>query len=238
MTNVNKISRDIQIAKIKVGKIIFEPNDLSVGWIGRLILSNLKKLSKFYKTNCPEMSFELVYSREEFNNKVGRQTPEWMAGVVLKNKIYLFSPLVIEKVSTHKKSKLNEIITHELCHIFNNKINKEILTWIDEGIALFLANQKKLKDFKKSDWRFFVDSFLNKNIDLQDFAKYEGYKISYWTIRTIADTFGVNKLLDLIKINPKQENVEKKLEKTLGIPVEDFLKLYCNLVSTTKTQRK
>lgn len=225
MPSINKISKNIKVRKIKVGKIIFKPNDHSVNWIERLVSSNLEKLNKFYKIKNPRINLELIYSRKEFNDKIGRQTPKWMVGVALKNKIYLFSPLVIEKISSHKKSELDKIITHELCHIFNNKINKEILSWVDEGTALFLANQKKIKDFKKLDWCFFINNFLTKNIGFQFFVKHNGYKISYLAVKTIIEKRGINKLLDLIKINAKKNTCESKLEKVLGFPIEDFSKM-------------
>lgn len=229
MPDLNKVNKDIKINQKQVGKIVLRYDDQSISWVKRLVLSNLRKLNKFYKTDYPEINLELVYSRKEFDDKIGRHTPDWMVGVSLKNKIYLFSPLSIEKFSTHKKSKLNKIIAHELCHIFNNKINKEILNWVDEGTALFLADQKKAKDFKKSDWYFFIDNFLNENINLRSFAKHEGYKISYWLVRTIIENLGVNTLYRLIKINPKKGNVRSELEKVLRIPAEDFLKINCPL---------
>lgn len=223
--NINKISKDIKIEKNRIGKIFFKSGDQSVNLIEKLVLSSFRKLNKFYKIDNIGINLRLLYSREEFDKKMGRKTPEWMVGVILKNTIYLFSPSVIEKFSTHKKSRLNKIIAHELCHIFNDKINKEILNWIDEGTALFLAGQEKAKDFKKTDWQFFIDNFLDRNISLQSFAEHEGYKISYWTIRTIAEKFGINKLLDLIKINPKEDNVEGKLEEMLGVPVDNLIKI-------------
>lgn len=225
MPNINKIIKDIKIGKIKIGKITFRPNDHSIGWTEKLVLSNLKKLNRFYKIKNPEINLELIYSRKEFNVKIGRQTPKWLVGVALKKKIYLFSPLVIEKSSSHRKYELNKIITHELCHIFNNKINKEVLSWVDEGTALFLANQKKIKDFKKSDWCFFIDNFLTKNIGFQSFVKHNGYKISYWAVKTIIEKRGINKLLDLIKINTKKNDCESKLEKVFGISIKGFSKI-------------
>jgi len=221
----NKISKDIKIGKDEIGKIIFRPDDHSVNWIENLVLSNFKKLKKFYKINVSKINLELIYSRKEFNDKINRQTPRWMVGITFKNKIYLLSPFIIEKVSTHKKSELNKIITHELCHIFNNKINKNSLIWVDEGIALFLAKQKKKKDFKKAEWQFFINNFLIKNIDFWSFVKYNGYKISYWTIKTSTNKIGAKNLLDLIKINAKKNNCKNKLEKVLGVSIEDFLKL-------------
>lgn len=225
MPNINKISKDIKVKKIKVGRIIFRPNDHSVNWIEGLVLSNFKKLNKFYKIKKPKINLELIYSRKEFNAKIGRQTPKWLVGVTLKNKIYLFSPSVIEKVSSHKKSGVKKILAHEICHIFNNKLNKNPLMWIDEGMALFLAGQKKENDFIKKELDFFRTNFFDKNIKLKLFAKHNGYKISYWGIKTIVEKRSINKLLDLIKINTKKNNCESKLEKVLGISIEDFSKM-------------
>lgn len=226
MVGINKINRDIRMGKTKIGTIIFRPNDDSINWAEGLFLSSFKKLSKFYKVRNPEINLELLYFREEFDNKVGRKTPEWIVGVTLKNTIFLFNPSVIEKFSIHKKTGLNKIIAHKVCHIFNSKINKEVLNWIDEGTALFLAGQKKAKGFKKTDWQFFIDNFLDRNTNLQFFAEHEGYKISYWTIRTIVENLGTNKILDLIKINSGKNNIRNKIEQITGMRIEDFSKIF------------
>lgn len=146
-----------------------------------------------------------------------------MVGWFRRKKQYLFSPLVIEKVSSHKKTEIKKILTHEICHIFNGKINKNSLMWVDEGAALLLSGQKKNNDLTKEDLNLFYNNFFCKNIGLKLFSKNKGYKISYWTIKTIVKMFNRKKILELIKINPKTKYCKQKIEKVLKLPVEEFL---------------
>lgn len=74
--------------------------------------------------------------------------------MAIKNQIYILSPLVIEKYSCHKKSKIKKILTHEISHIFNGKLNKNILLWIDEGTAQFIARQEKKMTFHSKNGIF------------------------------------------------------------------------------------
>ncbi len=123
--------------------IVYKKDDSNIKLVKKYIKKTIQNLENFYKFKNPEIFIELFYSREEFDEKIGYKTPEWLAGFTAKNNIYLFSPLVIEKISNHKKSEFKKILTHEICHIFNDKINKNSLMWIDEGVALLLAGQKK-----------------------------------------------------------------------------------------------
>ncbi|MDD2731873.1 MAG: hypothetical protein PHI53_01605 [Candidatus Pacebacteria bacterium] len=93
--------------------------------------------------------------------------------------------------------------------------------WINEGIALFLANQNKKKDFTKNDLDFFFNNFFDKNIKLRLFAKNNGYKVSYWAVKTIVKMFNRKKLLKIIRIDYRK-NCKQKIEKVLKISREKF----------------
>jgi hypothetical protein len=195
---MEKISKEIIVYKNEIGKICFLPGDNYIKILENQIIRSVKKLSGFYSINIPYINIELIYSRKELNNKLKRKTPNWLIGVNYKNKIYLFSSSVVERYSSHKKSRLNKIITHEICHAFNSKINKKMPTWLDEGIALYLSNQKKKRDFKKSDWQFFVNN-INKKINLNSLTEHDGYKVSYWMVKGLTDNYNKKNLLKLIK---------------------------------------
>jgi len=195
---MEKIYREIQFNKIKIGKIAFLPDDYSIKDVNKQIIKSIKKLQNFYNKNISNINIELIYSREELNKRMKKKTPNWLIGLADKNKIYLFSPLAVEKYSSHKKSDLNKIITHELCHIFNAKLNNNIPPWLDEGLALNLSSQKKNKDFKKKDWQFFIDN-LNNDISFDSFVKHDGYKIAYWLVKKLIYKYKIKNLLRMIR---------------------------------------
>lgn len=209
----SKIKKNINNKNICV---VFNEDDKFILSLEKYTKIVIKDLQKFYKVKNPKIKIELIYSRKEFNNKLGFKTPNWLVATALKNNVYLFSPSVIEKVSDHKKTEIKKLLTHELCHIFNSKINKNSLMWVDEGIALFIAKQRKNKSYTEDNLNYFSNYYFEKNIKLSPFAANNGYRISYWAIRKIAEEFNSEKLLELLKINPEKKNCRKKLEKTLG----------------------
>lgn len=216
----SKIKKNINNKNICV---VFDEDDKFVLRLEKYIAIITKNLQKFYKVKSPKIKIELIYSRKEFNDKLGFKTPRWLVASALKNNVYLFSPSMIEKVSDHKKIEIKKLLTHELCHIFNSKINKNNLIWVDEGIALFIAKQRKNKDYTENNLNYFSDYYFEKNIKLLSFAANNGYKISYWAVRKIAEKFNSEKLLELLKINPKKKSCGEKLEKTLGCSEKEFI---------------
>ena len=72
--------------------------------------------------------------------------------------------------------------------------------WVNEGMALYLAGQRKNKDFEKKDLDFFHNNFFCKNIKLKSFSENNGYEISYWAVRIVVEMFNKAKLLELIKV--------------------------------------
>ncbi len=216
-----------KIKKIINGKnicLIFKETDKSAIKLEKYIITILKQLFKLYKIKNPKINIELVYSRKEFDDKLNCKTPRWLVAAAFKNNIYLFSPAVIENLSDHKKMEVKKLLTHELCHIFNSKINKTNLMWVDEGAALFLANQHKSGNFTKKELNLFSNNFFTENMNLRLFAENNGYKISYRVIKKIVGKYNKKKILELLRINPEKKRCKEKLEKIIGNPIEKFLK--------------
>jgi len=199
MEKVEKIT----IRSRGVGEIMFSSDDFCVGVIKNQIIKSIDKLENIYKIKTPKFKIQLIYSRKEFNRKLGKtETPNWLVANTKNggNNIFIFSPQVIEKYSSHKKIDFQKIISHELCHIFNNRINENAPILIDEGIALYLSQQKKSKDFKKNDWNFFINN-IHKDISFDSFVKHNGYRVSYWMISGAVNSSNYNNLTSLLK-NP------------------------------------
>jgi len=198
-----KIQQKVKINQNSELLVLFENNDSSVKKLIKSIPEKINKLENFYKINLPKTTIEFVYSREDFDQKIGSETPEWMVGFTRGNKIYLFSPQVIEKESTHKKAEVEKILIHEICHIFNHKINKRTLRFFDEGVALYLADQEKPKP-KKFDYKKIKQKFFKWDISSKQFAENDGYQLSYWFVRKVVEKYSKNKILNLLKTDPRK----------------------------------
>ncbi len=188
----------------------------------------LNQVSSFYQIDMNSLTIHLnlIYSREEFNKKINQETPNWLVGFTDKNQINLLSPSVINKYSPHSPDYFEKILTHELSHIFASQINEKPLMWLDEGLALNIAGQKKKNEIPKSDWNFFIaKGGLVGNMSFNDFSRYSGYRISFWMAKTLLDNFDQKTILKLLQIKPTQKNIEKQIEKIITIPIKEFISL-------------
>ncbi len=193
-----KVTNKLLFDKKEIGKIIFDSNDFCISKIKKQINRSISELNKFYKIKIPKINIELIYSKTKFDEIIKRKSPNWLVGITIKNKIYIFSPLCMEKYTSHNKKDFNKNLNHEICHLFNMAINKKLPTWIDEGSALYLSKQKKNHSFNKSDWLFFINK-LNSRMTIKTFTDHNGYKIAYHMTDKIVKKRGLKYLLKLIK---------------------------------------
>ncbi|MFH1583301.1 MAG: hypothetical protein ABIB72_03210 [Candidatus Falkowbacteria bacterium] len=202
-----RVEKPLKIGVRTIGIFFYRSDDLSAKLVRNTIQNSFKKLEKIYRIpskNLPQLYFELIYSREELNSKISKKTANWLVGLFRKNKIYLFSPIAIEKFSPHKKTYIKKLITHELCHLFNHAINPLLPLWLNEGIALVIADQKKDSLIPKSDWLFFKKSLTNKKMHFKEFSEHSGYKISYALTSHLLDKLGRDGLFRLVKFASKK----------------------------------
>ena len=219
-----KINKKIKLNNKTIAILIYKKNDKEINKIIKIIQDKYHELESFFNLNIPTVNIELIYSREEINDKYGHKTPNWMIGFVNKknkNYIYIASPSICEKISAHKKNVIYKVIIHELSHIFINKINKNTLDWLNEGLALYLASQIKKTYIKKENWNFLIkNKFFTNTINLSTFAEHQGYEISSFLVNFLIKKYGKNKAIELIKINKKSKLIKKKFYKIFGIELE------------------
>lgn len=195
--------------------------EINKEWKYKLDIKKIvKKLEDFYGFESPKFTVDILNSKDEFDKKRGYKTPDWFVGFADKNNIDILSPSTMEKESSHKKSEFTEILSHEICHIFNYELNKNPIKWVDEGVALFLSNQKNKNDFNKED----IELFFSTKLNSKNFNDYKGYTISYWAIKTATKIMGRNNILELVKIKADSKDMGRQLEEVIGLSKEDFIK--------------
>ena len=96
--------------------------------------------------------------------------------------IIIFSKKSINKETTHKIEEWDSLVKHELCHIFYyNKFKTYLPLWLNEGLALNLANQKKPKIY------FSVKDIINLTTK-ENFSKDKyAYHKSYWIVKKLLE---------------------------------------------------
>lgn len=158
----------------------------------------------------------LVNKHSQFNEILSTETPEWQTGYTVFNLVFLLNPEKWETESNHKYSEEKFLATlkHEICHIYYRKItNGSNPTWVNEGLALFLADQLR---FRKDVTKF------------KNFLKFERqnsiggetvYEESGFAIQKLHNKFGKEKLLKFLteiknistleELPPRFENIYK-----------------------------
>jgi hypothetical protein len=143
---------------------------------------------------------ELVYSREEFDKKIGHKTENWVSAHSFGDKFIIFSPSEIEKYTSHKKNEFSQIISHETSHILLKKINVNFCAWLSEGIAQYVSGQKQEEKINPENIDYFMKECLFKNSGYEKFISKQGYQISYKLVNFLAESYNKNKIIELLQI--------------------------------------
>lgn len=141
----------------------------------------LKKAEKYFEVKLKRKpSLIKVKTRKEFNLITGRKTKKWMVATPLKGNIVIFSEETIEKETTHKKEEYIQLINHEISHLcYYEKYKENTPVWLNEGLALHLAGQKKksVKVNKEDMLKLYtIEGFLKDK---------QAYQKSYELVRRI-----------------------------------------------------
>ena len=118
-----------------------------------------------------------------------------------------------------KKSTLKKLINHELAHVFTNKINSRIPTWIKEGVSIYLANQITFSSISKGDWNFIYNP-KRRNIFGHKWNylvnKINAYNSAGIIIQSLIELMGKQKFICLIKLYEPSDNLESAIKRCLG----------------------
>lgn len=220
------IKKSIKINNKIVADFYYKGNDNLVEPYIKKFTNQYKKLIKFFNKYPPKITINFIYTRKEMDNYFGEKSPKWLCGMVDNKdmyKMYIFSPLVFEKLTTHKKDEILPTIIHETAHAFVSQINKKCFAWMNEGICQYVENDKKdYKKIKEKNLKWFIENniFFNPKIKWNIQVEHEGYKISFNLVKYILKTKGKNKFIQLLKI--KREGNPEKLKQKMN-------KIVCNM---------
>lgn len=160
----------------------------------------------------------------------GRKSDKWLCAMVDSKSIYviyIFSPMVFEKLTPYKKSDIVPIVVHETAHTFVSQINKRCFYWINEGICQFVEKRKFDKPISKKEWSWFKknDILTDAEISWPAIIEHEGYKISFFLTKYIIKKYGKEAVIKLLEIrrDSKDKKLKQKMGKILGGDLDNFL---------------
>ena len=148
--------------------------------------------------------------------------PDWFVGSCVGDTILMVSPL--NPGSVHTYESLMQVIVHEFVHIavyyaLGEKVINELPKWLSEGYAQYEAGQIN-EHIRKS-----VRSTLTNRIpptwkqldaaSAMEFGQMNGYGLSVTIVEFLIETYGIDKLISLIKEPEHIETIYGLTENTL-----------------------
>lgn len=174
-------------------------------------------IQNFFDVEDISINIRVINTRKEFEKIVDRKTSNWVVGTTKFNNIYVLKKMAIEKESSHKKEEFIQILKHEICHSYINKLNPLCAKSIEEGFCLNMAEQNKEDIIKKENYDlFFGPSNMYAFMNSEEFAQKQGYQLSYMIVRNIINNFSRQQIISLIMISRKDSNWKKEIEKITG----------------------
>jgi hypothetical protein len=194
--------------------MIFEVKSKKDKFIEKVYNSGMKKFNNFFNLNVPKGKLKvfLVQNRKDIDTIRLQKTENWVVGWSKYESIFILDRKNYEKESSHKYSdgEYSRLILHEMVHFFKDQLAnvKKAPVWLNEGLAIFLSGQNKVKK-KPEEFKKFL-SFYN-------FYGREIYYESGFVIEFLFNKFGKAKLMKLLKL-ADQDNKRKFYN--------DFKKIY------------
>jgi len=189
-----------------------------------------------YFDNIKKIRFgvELIYSRKEFDKKIGYKTESWVTAHSFGSSFIIFSPLGMEKYTSHNRNEFIQIITHETSHIMLKKLNTDFCTWMNEGIAQNIAGQKQKARIDSKNTNYFLKESLFKNSNYEKFISRQGYEISYKLVRFLMTKYDKETIIRLLQVkydftDSSRGNICKILDTDSDKLIDQFKKVLENV---------
>jgi len=129
--------------------------------------------------------------------------PDYVVGFAANNgRIFILNKKLFNERG-HAESEFENVIVHELCHIFLRRIldPKHTLIWIEEGICQYLA-------FKDYNFSFSKQIDFRKLETKEDWRENHAYRQSAAFFKFLSEKYGFEKIIEFIKLIKKKSEYE------------------------------
>ena len=209
--------KKITINGRNVADVYCRKNDKTVRMLIKDFRQGYARLEKFFQFRIPKVTIRLLYSRQQFNELAKKETPMWVVGWAKNNDVYVLSPSACRAHSCHTAAHMRKVLVHEVAHIFIRKVNSFPAKWLDEGLALVLAEQNK-GQFSKENWEWFKrqNFIVNVKFDWWKAAKRNGYSISCWFVKFLLREYGREMVMRFLQVSPQKGKPAAQFREILG----------------------
>lgn len=210
--------KKIKINKRNVADIHYRKDDSSIDKLIQTVKKEYPRIEKYYGFKIPKVVCRVVYSRQDIDKLFKTKTSPWVVGIARRNnRVYFLSPSKCKECSNHKPSDMDKVLLHEIAHIFNYKVNQYPAPWLNEGLAMHLAKQKK-GPIKKENWDYFKrrNFICNTKFNWMKAAPRHGYSSAYWFLKFLMQKYDKEMLIKFLQVNPKKGKPFIQFRKLLG----------------------
>jgi len=161
----------------------------------KVVLVAYQKSKNFFGKNVPGIKISFLYQRSQIDKIRGYKTQDWEVAYAYgkENQIFIFSPIVFDKVSNHPKSDFEYILTHEIAHLFSNKIlGFSYPKWFCEGLAGYVAEQYKIRPVGE------IDNFSDLH-DKVSWDKFNNYPQAFSFTEYLIENLGKERILKFLE---------------------------------------
>lgn len=158
-------------------------------------------------------------------------SPDWVVGSCNGDELMMVSPL--NPGSIHTYASLMQVIVHEFVHMAvsyarGDKDDTGMSRWLNEGYAQYEAGQVNEKVRKNVELSVTANapptwSQLD-SLSMMEFGNMNGYGLSVTIVEFLVNTYGIDKLVLLIKAPENFENIYGLPETTLEKQWIQYLK--------------
>ena len=156
----------------------------------------------------------------------------WAVGVAQKNKVIIDA----EKINNYKE--LLQTITHEICHIYQYRINNypTFPSWFKEGMAMHFSKENSLNRKNLVSQSIWLNCLIElkelKKISILDKSKVSlGYAESLIAYETIINQFGIKSVKSIInRMNNLNDSFSQAFEKINNLSLTDFEVFFDNKI--------
>lgn len=199
--------------------VIYGPSEISVISKDVLDLITTKKeiiLQKFKLNSFRKIQINLFDNQDIFVKFIkslrwkDTTIPQYCKGTYDN---YMVNYCITDMDVKLKISTLSNNIIHECIHIIYNSLSNQRVVWLDEGLAMNLSGEmndlldkKKLVNFIETKIKTMklpinLNSLIHGNNFVND--DYDGYLLSYLSVRYLLETKSEEEILQMIKLSEK-----------------------------------
>lgn len=134
-----------------------------------------------------EVVIDVIDNLDELSEAIGVKVPEWVIGTSFDDIILILDHNEWKKSNNES---VDNLILHEFVHVvLNLKAQSKLPIWLNEGLAVYFANQyNAYKDKKPS---------INEGFDFYevDYSNEKLYHISTYIVMRLIEKYGLNKVI-------------------------------------------